>query len=83
MPNLPDQELFTKFLTEELKVGVKAGKSKESLYNAIKSVMDEDSEIGNLARKNHENLRQKINQPGVMDTYFDDFIKDLQVLIIQ
>ena len=59
MPNLRNLELFTKFLTEELKVGVKVKKSgengmwllKESLCDAIKSVMDEHSEIGNLVRK--------------------------------
>ena len=43
----------------------------------MKFVMNEDSEIGNLVRKNHENLRQKIGQPRVMDTCFDNFIKDL------
>ena len=67
IPNLHDQELFTKFLIQEWKMGVKIEKSgengmwvsKKSLCNGIKSVMDEDREIGNFVRKNHENLRQK------------------------
>uniref|UniRef100_A0A803MBP9 Uncharacterized protein n=1 Tax=Chenopodium quinoa TaxID=63459 RepID=A0A803MBP9_CHEQI len=51
------------------------------LSKAIKSVMDENSEISGLVKKNHDILRQKLAQPGLMSGYFDKFVKDLQALV--
>ncbi|XP_074320681.1 UDP-glycosyltransferase 79B2-like [Silene latifolia] len=87
IPQLGDQILNTKMLADELKVGVEVERgdggwvSKESLCKAIKSVMDEDSEIGASIKKNHENLRITLASKDLMANYMDSFIKDLQALV--
>ncbi|CBI20247.3 unnamed protein product, partial [Vitis vinifera] len=59
VPELADQILNSRLLAEELKVAVEVEReenglfSKESLCDAIKSVMDENSEVGGLVKKNH------------------------------
>uniref|UniRef100_A0A803MB53 Glycosyltransferase n=2 Tax=Chenopodium quinoa TaxID=63459 RepID=A0A803MB53_CHEQI len=88
IPQLQDQVLFSKIFTTELKVAVEVDRgedgywvSRESLSKAIKSVMDDSSEICGLVKKNHEIWRQKLAQPGLMSGYFDKFVKDLQALV--
>ncbi|CAO2829160.1 unnamed protein product [Amaranthus hypochondriacus] len=88
IPYLPDQKLFSEVITKELKVGVKVETgengtwiSKQSLCKAIKSVMDEDSEIGRLVKMEHQIWRRKLAQPGFMDAYLHNFIQDLQALL--
>ncbi|KAJ9671555.1 hypothetical protein PVL29_025317 [Vitis rotundifolia] len=66
VPELPDQILNTRLLAEVLKVAMEIEKeengwfSKESLCRAITSVMDEESEVGGLVRKNHTKWKKTL-----------------------
>ncbi|CAA7061246.1 unnamed protein product [Microthlaspi erraticum] len=84
IPNLADQVLTTRLCAEELEVSVKVERedsgwfSKESVRDAVKSVMDKDSEIGNLVRRNHKKLRETLLSPGLLSGYADKFVETLE-----
>ena len=84
IPQLGDQVLTTKLLSEELEVSVKVHRedsgwfSKESLRDAVKSVMDKDSEIGNLVKRNHMKLKETLVSPGLLSGYADKFVEALE-----
>ncbi|KAI8025676.1 UDP-glycosyltransferase 79B3 [Camellia lanceoleosa] len=86
VPHLLDQILNTRLMVEELKVAVEVARdekgwfSKESLCKAINSVMDEDSEVGGLVKKNHVKWKQTLTSPGFMTSYVDRFIQQLHEL---
>ncbi|KAK4439157.1 Anthocyanidin 3-O-glucoside 2'''-O-xylosyltransferase [Sesamum alatum] len=86
VPRLADQILNTRLLAEELKVAVEVERgemgwfSKEDLCKAIKSVMDEGSEVGKLVKENHGEWRETLMSPGFMDNYVDNFIQQLYQL---
>ncbi|XP_010683332.2 anthocyanidin 3-O-glucoside 2'''-O-xylosyltransferase [Beta vulgaris subsp. vulgaris] len=89
IPQQPEQVFFSKFLAEELKLVVEVERgedgtwvSKESLCASVISMMDQDSEISSLIKKNHENLRNKLVDPGFMHGETDRFIKHLKALVI-
>ncbi|GFP79647.1 anthocyanidin 3-o-glucoside 2'''-o-xylosyltransferase [Phtheirospermum japonicum] len=83
VPRLADQILNTRLLAEELKVAVEVERGdmgwfgKEDLCKAIKSVMDEDSEVGKMVKTNHAKWRATLVGPGFMDNYIDNFIQQL------
>ena len=87
VPELPDQILNTRLLAEVLKVAVEIDKeqngwfSKESLCRAIRSVMDEESEVGGLVRKNHAKWKKTLTGQGFMSNYIDNFVQQLQQLL--
>ncbi|KAL6314517.1 hypothetical protein AAG906_026853 [Vitis piasezkii] len=87
VPELPDQILNTRLLAEVLKVAVEIEKeengwfSKESLCRAIRSVMDEESEVGGLVRKNHAKWKETLTSQGFMSNYIDNFAHQLQQLL--
>ncbi|KAJ9671560.1 hypothetical protein PVL29_025322 [Vitis rotundifolia] len=87
VPELPDQILNTRLLAEALKVAVEIEKeengrfSKESMCRAIRSVMDEDNEVGGLARKNHAKWKKTLMSQGFMIDYIDNFVQQLQRLL--
>ncbi|XP_044508342.1 UDP-glycosyltransferase 79B9-like [Mangifera indica] len=87
VPQLGDQILNTRLMAEELKVGVEVEReengwlSKENLRKAIKSVMEEESEVGNLVRQNHAKWKDSLMNPGFMNAYFDKFAKAIQELV--
>ncbi|XP_019085444.1 PREDICTED: UDP-glycosyltransferase 79B4 [Camelina sativa] len=85
IPQLADQFLTTRLLTEELEVSVKVERdettgwfSKEGLRDAIKSVMDKNSEIGSLVKRNHEILKETLVNPGLLSGYADTFVEELE-----
>ncbi|CAE6129134.1 unnamed protein product [Arabidopsis arenosa] len=84
IPFLSDQVLFTRLMTEEFEVSVEVYRektgwfSKESLSNAIKSVMDKDSDLGKLVRSNHAKLKEILVSPGLLTGYVDNFVEALQ-----
>ncbi|KAK2968406.1 hypothetical protein RJ640_004412 [Escallonia rubra] len=86
VPHLGDQILNTRLLAEELKVAVEVDRdedgwfSKESLSKGIKSVMDKDSEVGRLLKKNHAKWKEALARPGYMDDYITKFIDNLHEL---
>ncbi|KDP36254.1 hypothetical protein JCGZ_09819 [Jatropha curcas] len=67
VPHLGDQILNTRFMAEELKVAVEVERdengwfSKENLSQAIKSVMDKESEVGLMVKKNHNKWRETMD----------------------
>ena len=80
---IPDKMLKTRLLMKVLEVAVEVKKeengwfSKESLWRAIKSVMDEENEVG----KNHGKLKETLTSPGFMSNYIDNFVGQLQGLL--
>ncbi|KAK4484697.1 hypothetical protein RD792_007289 [Penstemon davidsonii] len=86
VPRLADQILNTRLLAEDLKVAVEVARgdmgwfSKEDLCKAIKSAMDEDSEVGKLIKENHAKWKETLVSPGYMDGYIDSFIQNLYEL---
>jgi len=87
VPQLGDQILNARIIAGEMKVAVEVerGKngwiSKENLCKAIKSVMDEGSEVGELVKENHAKWREIFVRDGFMSGYIDNFIKDLKMLL--
>ncbi|XP_031107696.1 UDP-glycosyltransferase 79B6-like [Ipomoea triloba] len=88
VPNIIDQTLNTRLMADELGVAVEVEKgengwiSKENLCRAVRSVMDEDSQIGCLVRENHKKWRQVLTRPGFMTDYVESFIEDLHGLLV-
>ncbi|XP_062018117.1 UDP-glycosyltransferase 79B6-like [Rosa rugosa] len=84
VPHLGDQMLNTKLLVNELKVAVEVEReanrwfSKESLSKAIRSVMDEESEVGVMVKKNHAKWTKTLSSPGYMSGYVDRFVQSLK-----
>ncbi|KAJ9671565.1 hypothetical protein PVL29_025327 [Vitis rotundifolia] len=89
VPEYIDHILNARLLAEELKVAVEVEReetglfSKESLCKAIKSVMDEESEVGGQVEKNHAKLKETLVSPGFMSNYIDNFVGQLQGLLDQ
>ncbi|CAE6239335.1 unnamed protein product [Arabidopsis arenosa] len=87
LPYLCDQVLNTRLMSEELEVSVEVQReetgwfSKESLSVAITSVMDKDSELGNLVRRNHTKLKEVLVSHGLLTGYTDKFVETLQDLV--
>ncbi|KAJ9671561.1 hypothetical protein PVL29_025323 [Vitis rotundifolia] len=83
VPELCDQTFNARLLAEELKVAVEVEKeengwvSKESLCKAIKSVMDEEGEVGCLVKKNHAKWKETLMSQGFMSNYIDNFVRQL------
>ncbi|KAL6314540.1 hypothetical protein AAG906_026879 [Vitis piasezkii] len=75
----PDQILNSRLLAEELKVAVEVEReenglfSKESLCDAIKTVMDENSEVGGLVKKNHAKWKEALTSQSFLNNYVDKF----------
>ncbi|KAH0851934.1 hypothetical protein HID58_094355 [Brassica napus] len=84
IPQSGDQVLTAKLLSEEFEVSVEVQRedsgwfSKESLREAVKSVMDKDSEIGNIVKRNHMKLRETLACPGLLSGYADKFVEALE-----
>ena len=83
VPELSDQTFNARLLAEELKVAVEVEReengwvSKESLCKAIKSVMDEEGEVGCLVKKNHAKWKETLMSQGFMSNYIDNFVRQL------
>ncbi|CAM8984972.1 unnamed protein product [Rhodiola kirilowii] len=87
LPFLYDQVLNAKMLADEMKMAVVVEReeesgwiSKERLCEAVKSVMDEESQIGEIVRRNHFKYREVLVKDGFMSGYIDKFVEDLQQL---
>ncbi|EOY13147.1 UDP-Glycosyltransferase superfamily protein, putative [Theobroma cacao] len=87
IPSLAGQILNTRLMVDELKVAVELERgekmqiSKEKLSEAIKLVMDKDSEMADLLRRNHSKLNQTLSNRDLQDEYINNFIQGLQNLI--
>ncbi|XP_060668560.1 UDP-glycosyltransferase 79B2-like [Ziziphus jujuba] len=89
VPHLGDQILNTRLQVEDLKVAVEVKReenkwfSKESLSEAIKSVMDKDGKVGLMVKNNHTMWRQVLTKPGFMSGFVDRSVDDLKELVNQ
>ena len=89
MPEYVDHIFTARLLADELKAAVKVEKgenglfSKERLCAAIKTVMDEESEIGSQVKKNHAKWKETLVSPGFMSNYIDNFVEQLHGLLDQ
>ncbi|CAN6842230.1 unnamed protein product [Brassica oleracea] len=95
LPFLSDQILNTRLMTEELEVSVEVPREETGWFSketeklvgspprsaAIISVMDEDSELGYLVRRNHAKLKESLVSPGLLTGYTDKFVEALQDLV--
>lgn len=87
VPQLGDQILNARIIAGEMKVAVEVEReengwvSKENLCKAIKSVMDEGSEVGEMVKKNHAKWRGVFVRNDFMGGYIDNFVKDLEMLV--
>ncbi|XP_010446338.1 PREDICTED: UDP-glycosyltransferase 79B6-like [Camelina sativa] len=87
IPHLGEQIFNTRLMSEELEVSVEVERedtgwfSKESLSGSIRSVMDKDSELGNLVRRNHAKWKDSLVSTGLMNGYVNKFIEALQKLV--
>ncbi|KAJ7981782.1 Glycosyltransferase [Quillaja saponaria] len=87
VPQIIDQVLNIRQLAEELEVAVKVKReengwfTKESLSNAIKSVMDSDSEMGVKVKKNHAKWKEILGKTDFMSGYVDRFVQNLHDLV--
>ncbi|KAJ7981786.1 UDP-glycosyltransferase [Quillaja saponaria] len=87
VPQIIDQVLNTRQLAEELEVAVEvkreenSGFTKESLSNAIKSVMDSDSEVGVKVKNNHAKWKEILGKPEFMSGCVDRFVQNLHDLV--
>ncbi|KAL1206585.1 UDP-glycosyltransferase 79B7 [Cardamine amara subsp. amara] len=88
LPFLSDQLLNTRLMIEELEVSVEVSRektgwfSKESLSDAVRSVMDKDNELGKLVRRNHTKWKEILVSPGLVSGYVDNFVDALQEYLI-
>ncbi|OMO74919.1 UDP-glucuronosyl/UDP-glucosyltransferase [Corchorus capsularis] len=86
IPQLGDQILNTRLLADELKIAVEVKRAengwiaKQNLSEAIKSVMDQDSEFGKMLKENHNKWRDTIC-PELMTDYMDKFVQSIHELV--
>ncbi|KAK8481848.1 hypothetical protein V6N11_000027 [Hibiscus sabdariffa] len=66
LPHAADQIINARLMSGDLRIGVEVEKGeedglfrKEDVYKAVKSVMDEGSELGKESRANHAKWRQR------------------------
>ncbi|XP_027348172.1 UDP-glycosyltransferase 79B30-like [Abrus precatorius] len=88
LPNLLDQILNARMISSTLKAGVEVEKgeedglfTKESVCKAVKTVMDDESEVGREVRANRLKLRKLLLNKDLENTYIDSFVQKLQELV--
>ncbi|XP_019088022.1 PREDICTED: anthocyanidin 3-O-glucoside 2'''-O-xylosyltransferase [Camelina sativa] len=87
VPQHGEQILNARLMTEEMEVAVEVEReengwfSRRSLENAVKSVMEEGSEVGEKVRKNHDKWRCVLAESGFADGYIDKFEQSLIELV--
>ncbi|XP_010520927.1 PREDICTED: anthocyanidin 3-O-glucoside 2'''-O-xylosyltransferase [Tarenaya hassleriana] len=88
VPHLGEQILNAKLMSEEMEVAVEVKReengwfSRHSLKDAVKSVMDKDSEIGEIVRKNHKKWKDVLGESGFSESYISKFEQSLLQLLI-
>ncbi|KAG5235021.1 anthocyanidin O-glucoside 2''-O-glucosyltransferase [Salix suchowensis] len=78
LPNVGDQIINARVVGGDLKVGVEVEKGEEDglftrhgVCEAVKAVMDDDSEVGKLVRANHARWREFMLGEGLENSYVD------------
>ncbi|KAL4578025.1 hypothetical protein LXL04_014140 [Taraxacum kok-saghyz] len=88
LPNGGDQVINTRLMSEVYRVGIEVEKGEEDglftkigVCEAVKKVMDEDSEAGKEVKGNHEKIREFLLNKDVQSAYVDSFSQELQDLL--
>ncbi|KAI4343001.1 hypothetical protein MLD38_027554 [Melastoma candidum] len=87
LPHKGDQFINARMLSSEQKVGVlvermeDGGFSRDTVCEAIMTVMDEDNDIGKEVRKNHNNWKELLLREGLEDSYMEEFVGKLHGLL--
>ncbi|PON81571.1 UDP-glucuronosyl/UDP-glucosyltransferase, partial [Trema orientale] len=88
IPQVLDQYYNARLIGHSVKVGIEVEKdeeegffTKESVCKAIRTVMEEDNEIGREIRANHTKLRNLLLRKDFESSYMDDFTQKLKNLI--
>ncbi|OUZ99994.1 UDP-glucuronosyl/UDP-glucosyltransferase [Macleaya cordata] len=88
LPNAGDQFIIARLMGGDLKVGVEVERreddgwyTKESVCKAIKTVMEEDDEIGKVVRENRWKLKDFLLREGLESDYMSNFIEKLRAMI--
>ncbi|MED6222580.1 hypothetical protein PIB30_065719 [Stylosanthes scabra] len=87
LPHTGDQFINARIMSEELKVGVEVQKSEDGLFtrqavcNAVRSVMETNSEVGQVVRKNHGKWREFLLSKGLENKYLDGLVQKLHSLL--
>ncbi|KAK8976760.1 hypothetical protein V6N11_047530 [Hibiscus sabdariffa] len=88
LPHVGDQIINARLMSGDLRIGVEVEKgeedglfTKENVYKAVKSVMDEGSGLGKETRANHAKWKQFLLAPGLEISYMNDFVMKLNALL--
>ncbi|KAI4296835.1 hypothetical protein L6164_036757 [Bauhinia variegata] len=88
LPHAGDQFINARMMSGDLKIGVEVKKgeedgafTREAVSMAIKSVLDCDSELGQVVRANHAKWREFLLREGLEKSYIDGFVQKLHVLL--
>ncbi|KAK4421195.1 Cyanidin 3-O-galactoside 2''-O-xylosyltransferase FGGT1 [Sesamum alatum] len=88
LPHVGDQPINARLMGGDLRVGVEVEKggedglfTREGVMNAIRLVMEDESEIGREVRAKHAEWRKFLLREGLENSYFDDFVHKLQRLL--
>ena len=85
---LPDHIFNARLMAKKYMVGVEVEKdedglfSKESVCEAVKSVMDDDSEVGRVVRENHARFRSLLLSNNLESSYLDSFCEKLRADLV-
>ncbi|XP_069152964.1 UDP-glycosyltransferase 79B9-like [Solanum lycopersicum] len=89
LPRPVDHIFNARLMEKQLKVGIEVEKdendlfTKENLCKAVKCVMDKDSQTGCVVKENHKKWKELLSSPGFMSNYIDNFIQDLNELLVE
>ncbi|CAK7325035.1 unnamed protein product [Dovyalis caffra] len=88
LPHVADHIFQARIMSLHLKVGVEVEKgeedglfTKEAVFKAVRTVMDEDSEVGRVVQANRAALRELLSSKSLESSYIDSFNEQLQVLL--
>ncbi|KAL5055045.1 hypothetical protein RYX36_035727 [Vicia faba] len=89
LPNVGDQVLNARMMGNSLKVGVEVEKgedgmySKDSVCEAVRIVMDDESEMSKKVRANHTKIREMLLNKDLESSYIHDFCNKLQEIVLE
>ncbi|TXG47492.1 hypothetical protein EZV62_026786 [Acer yangbiense] len=85
---LKDQIINARLMGGDLKVGVEVEKGEEDgqftsegVCRAVKTAMDENSEVGKLVKESHAVQREFLLSKGLESCYIDGFVQNLHDLL--
>ncbi|KAK0579518.1 hypothetical protein LWI29_027421 [Acer saccharum] len=88
LPYVGDQIINARLMGGDLKVGVEVEKgeedglfTREGVCRAVKTVMDENSEVGKQVKENHAKHTKFLMKQGLECSYIDGFVKNLHDLL--